>query len=378
MIKVKLRNKVILGGKKSLYLDFYPPILHPDTQKNTRREVLGLYIYDKAKTPLQKNHNNETLSLAENIRAKRQIEIQSGQYGFLSTQKYNGDFLDYFQELIEKRNKNSRGAWQCALVYLKEFTGGKIRFSDINVKFCNDFKTYILKAHRLRSRKFLISQNTAQSYFNRLKAALKQAYKEGLIKTDISIQVERIKDAETERKFVTIEELNKLIRTECGLPLLKQAALFSALTGLRFSDIQKLQWKEVRKNKGANGKTNYTLHFTQKKTKGVEVLPISQQAYELLGVEGQQDEKAFEGLQYSAFVNFHLKRWILEAGITKNITFHCFRHTYATLQLSAGTDLYTVSKMLGHRDIKTTQIYAKVMDKAKREASERIVLDFSQ
>ena len=71
-----------------------------------------------------------------------------------------------------------------------------------------------------------------------------------------------------------------------------------------------------------------------------------------------------------------LKRWIQSAGITRNITFHCFRHTYATLQLSNGTDIYTVSKMLGHRDLKTTQIYAKIIDKTKLEATDKIKIDF--
>ena len=377
MTKVKLRKKQILGGKESLYLDFYPPILHPVTQKNTRRQVLGLYIHAKVRTPLEKKHNIETLALAENIQAKRQIEVQNGHYEFLSESKYNSSFLEYFEVLKDKRDEKNQGGWFCTLFYLKKFTSGNVRFADITVNFCNEFKHYLLKAPRLRSDKRIISQNTAHFYFSRFKSALKQAYKDGLLKTDFSGQLERIKEAETERQFVTIEELNTLIRTECGLPILKQAALFSALTGLRFSDIEKLIWSEVRKEKGEYDKINYTLHFTQKKTKGVEVLPISQQAYELLGKRGQPNENVFIGLKYSAFINFHLKRWILLAGITKNITFHCFRHTYATLQLSAGTDLYTVSKMLGHRDIKTTQIYAKVMDKAKREAADKIQLDFS-
>ncbi len=84
----------------------------------------------------------------------------------------------------------------------------------------------------------------------------------------------------------------------------------------------------------------------------------------------------FEGLQYSAYQNSLLKEWIIKAGITKAITFHCFRHTYATLQLSQGTDIYTVSKMLGHRDLKTTQVYAKVIDLTKRAAADKIKLDF--
>ena len=109
-------------------------------------------------------------------------------------------------------------------------------------------------------------------------------------------------------------------------------------------------------------------------------MPISEQAYSFTeGTENPkdmpQDEPVFEGLKYSAYHNKHLFQWIGAAGITKNITFHSFRHTYATLQLFHGTDIYTVSKMLGHKDLKTTQIYAKIVDDTKRKAANKIKLD---
>ncbi len=104
-------------------------------------------------------------------------------------------------------------------------------------------------------------------------------------------------------------------------------------------------------------------------------MPISEQAYTLLGERRGENEKFFCRLVYSAYTNKQLFQWLKEAGITKKITFHCFRHTFATLQLTKGTDIYTVSKMLGHREIKTTQIYAKVVDDAKREAANKIKLD---
>lgn len=108
-------------------------------------------------------------------------------------------------------------------------------------------------------------------------------------------------------------------------------------------------------------------------------MPIGDEATQLLGERGDKDAKVFPGLTYSAYENKHLYQWIGLAGIEKNITFHCFRHTYAVLQLELGADLYTVSKMLGHRDLKTTQIYAKIVDKTKQDAANRIKLnvDFS-
>ncbi|MEZ4856754.1 MAG: site-specific integrase [Gelidibacter sp.] len=147
--------------------------------------------------------------------------------------------------------------------------------------------------------------------------------------------------------------------------------IFSALTGLRWSDIEKLLWSEIQHSK----EMGYYIRFRQKKTKGAETLPISEQARELLGEAGKPEAKVFEGLHYSAWSNLKLQQWMLKAGITKNITFHCARHTYATLQLTLGTDIYTVSKLLGHKELRTTQIYAKVIDDKKKEAANRIQLD---
>lgn len=119
----------------------------------------------------------------------------------------------------------------------------------------------------------------------------------------------------------------------------------------------------------------YYIRFRQKKTKGAETLPISKQDFSLLGEPQDKDERVFKGLKYSAWHNLKLQQWMMRAGISKTITFHCARHSYATLQLSAGTDIYTVSKLLDHRELKTTQIYAKVIDQQKKEAANRIKLD---
>lgn len=117
------------------------------------------------------------------------------------------------------------------------------------------------------------------------------------------------------------------------------------------------------------------LNYTQQKTKGVEYMPISQQALDLCGEPREPEQLVFEDLPDPAWISKPLKRWIEAAGITKRITFHCFRHTYATLQLSSGTDIYTVSKMLRYTNVKTTQIYAKVVDEKKSKAAQAIQLN---
>ncbi len=378
-IKVKLRQKAISGNRQSLYLDFYPAIPHPETGEPTRREFLGLYLIDKAKNPIDKQHNKETLQLAEQIRQKKENHLNKPEIytGYELQQKRikelgEQNFVTYFKTLADKRKASNHDNWVSAYNYLETFTKGNLKFAHLNEKFCNEFKEYLLTTKSNKSSKKTLAQNSAVSYFNKLKATLKQAYKDGYLTTDLNAKIEPVKQAETRRNFLTIEELNSLVKTECNNPLLKRAALFSALTGLRFSDIKNLVWGEIH-HSVENG---YSIQFTQQKTKGVEVLPISEQAYSLLGERKEPTDKVFEGLTYSAYENKHLYQWIGAAGITKDITFHCFRHTFATLQLSKGTDIYTVSKMLGHRELKTTQIYAKIIDQTKREAADKIHLDF--
>lgn len=391
--KVTLREKPISKNRNSLYLDFYPPIIDLNSGKPTRREFLRFYVYSnlnkkEKKKPvydvnpainsIYEKHNKETLAVAESIRQKRQNildkpEIYTGYEQEQLRLKEQGEknFVVYFKRLVDKRKASNHDNWVAAYKYLIAFTEGTLRVSDLSEKFFSDFKEYLLTTLSNKSNKVTLSQNSAASYFNKVKAALKQAFKDGMLQTDFNAKIEPIKTTETQRNFLTIEELNRLVQTECQNVLLKRAALFSALCGIRHSDIKKLTWNELEYIEG-NG---YFIQFKQQKTKGVEMMPISEQAYSLLGERKEPTDKVFEGLTYSAYENKHLSQWIGAAGITKNITFHCFRHTFATLQLSMGTDIYTVSKMLGHRELKTTQIYAKIIDKTKREAADKIQLD---
>jgi integrase len=376
--KVSLRQKKISKGRKSLYLDFYPAIPHPETGKPTRREFLGLYIYEKPKNPIEKKDNTETLKIGESIKQKRENflnkpEIYSQYEKEQLRIKELGEmcFISYFKKLAYKRKNSNHNNWISALNYLETFTNGTLKFSDLNELFFENFKEYLLTTKSNKSDKVTLSQNSAVSYFNKVKAALKQAYKDGILQNDLNGKLNPIKTEETRREYLTLEELNKLVRTPCNNDVMKRAALFSSLTGLRFSDIQRMTWKELSFTEGQG----YYLNFTQKKTEGVETMPISEQAYSLLGEPKESQTKVFEGLEYSAYHNKHLFQWIGAAGITKDITFHCFRHTFATLQLFNGTDIYTVSKMLGHKDLKTTQIYAKIVDESKRRAADKIKLD---
>ena len=124
-----------------------------------------------------------------------------------------------------------------------------------------------------------------------------------------------------------------------------------------------MTWSEVHKQ------GDYTrIIFKQKKTSGQEYIDITPQAAELLGERRNPTDLVFNDFLTASATNHAIKVWMLRAGITKEITFHCARHTFAVMMLDIGTDIYTVSKLLGHRELSTTQIYAKVLDKTKQAA----------
>ncbi|HBR10830.1 MAG TPA: recombinase [Chryseobacterium sp.] len=326
------------------------------------------------------DHDIETMLYADAIRKLRQKEYDNADlYSELDSiqaeqkEKSQENFIKYFEAVIKKRHKNSSSSiiinWERSIEFLKDFAGETLVFSQIDIKFCEDFKSFLQTAKRGGNKDGILSQNTASTYFSVFKAALKQAFIDGYFTTDISAKIKSIPSQETRREYLTIEELNSLVETPCENDVLKRAALFSALTGLRHSDIQKLKWNEIS-FEGNQPRIN----FTQKKTKGVEYMPISQQALEICGEPKSANDLVFENLTNPSWINRPLKNWVAKAGINKNITFHCFRHTFATLQLSNGTDIYTVSKMLGHTNVKTTQVYAKVIDEKKNKAAEAIQL----
>lgn len=363
-MKVTLRKR-LKNNKVVLYLDYY-------NKGKRKTEYLKLFLHPNPKTKSERDFNKKTMSLAESIWAQRQIEIQNGIYGFQDLEKLNGSFFLYIENLTAGKNSSpdNYGNWDSMFKHLKIYAPKDISFKNIDKQFVEGFKSYLDKEAITKGKKSL-SQNSKYSYFGKFKATLKQAVKDGVLKVNPADNISHFKQGEPQREFLTLDELQSIVKIECEIPLLKKAFLFSALTGLRWSDIEKLVWSEVQHSK----EMGYYIRFRQKKTKGVETLPISEQAFNLLGEQEENANKIFEGLHYSAWTNLKLQQWVMKAGISKTITFHCARHTYATLQLTMGTDIYTVSKLLGHKELRTTQIYAKVIDDKKKDAANRIKLD---
>lgn len=364
MIKVFLREKKINNNRRSLYLDFYPPIINSETNRQTRRQHLRIFVYEKPKDELQRKHNKDTKMLGERLRAEKQLEVQEESFGFVTIQNKQKSFLKYFEQMTEGKKKLSKSSfdnWNCVYKYLEDFTGGECRFADLTPQFCEKFKDFLLESANL-------SQNTASNYFDKFKVAVRSAFENKMLSTNPAFGIKSIKLLETQREFVTLDELQKLAKTPFEREELKRAALFAALTGLRYCDIEKLVWSEIQHSE-ENG---YYIRFKQRKTKGAETLPINAEAFALLNKRKTDSSRVFPTIKYSQCG--YLKKWIADAGISRKITFHCFRHTFATLQMTFGTDIYTVSKLLGHKNLQTTQIYAKIIDEKKREAVNKISL----
>lgn len=375
--KVKLRQKAISGNRKSLYLDFYPAIPHPETGEPTRREFLGLYIYEKAKAPIDKQHNKETLQTGEQIRQKRDNEINKPEIysGYELEQlkiRKQGEqnFVDYFKALADKRKASNHDNWVSAYHYLNTFTDGNLKFTGVNEKFCNDFKEHLLTTKSNRSNKVTLSRNSVVSYFNKLKATLKQAYKDGYLQTNLNSKIEPVESEETIKQTLTIEELNTLVKTECNSPTLRKSVLFSALTGMPFKEMQNLEWGQIE----ISETFGIRIKMIRQKTRKPYLINISEQAYKLLGNPKESNDKVFEELSNRDRYHY-FPVWLAKAGIKKQITFHDLRHTYGCLQIDLGTDIYTLQGNMGHSTPRQSMMYGKISDQRKREAADKIQLD---
>jgi integrase len=344
-------------------------------------EFLHLFIYEKPTTPIEKTHNKEVLLMAEQIRAKRLLECQANQYGLQPTFKRKMSFSKFFEDTIKAKSETlaQLSSWHSVHKHFTNFVKGRdVRFEEVDQVLLENFKQYLLREPITKSGRQL-SNNAALSYFNKIKTLLKEAYMQRIITENPATRVRGIKEVDTKREYLTFEELQKLVHAPCQIDVLKRAFLFSSLTGLRHSDIRKMTWGELYYEESIG----WILRFTQQKTKSVENLPISEQAIQFIDSDidlvkqrvndpAWKDEKVFKGLAYDCWFNKKLKLWMQAAGIEKKATFHTGRHSFATLMLSLNTDMMVVSKLLGHKNLKTTQIYAKVLDSRKIEATNKI------
>lgn len=345
---IKLRFKKTATKGYSLYLDLW----YDDKR---HYEFLKLYVTGKRE---DQNKDKEKIRVACAMRDQKEIDLFKRRTGFeLTSTKEKADFIDYLSRLTEKKNHHN---WNSCLKHLINFAGNNLPFKNIDKKFCSDFKEYLLSK---------VDNNTAQSYFAKFKAALNIAINEDIITTNPAKNVV-IKKRDTTREFLTIKEIKMLKSTPSYDIEVKNAFLFSCFTGLRISDIRELTFEKF---------LDGYLHFRQQKTDRVERIKLHPEAVDILNEQKKirsksESDKVFLLPLDSGTLNKVVRNWVKEADISKRITFHCARHTFATLCLNSDIDIYTVSKLLGHRDLKTTQIYAKLIDKKKDEAIDKLPL----
>lgn len=361
---VTLRTRPLKNGMLSYYLDYYPGYRNQETMKTIRHEGLNIYIYANPKNERERNFNATMSEKAEAIRCRRFESIVNDRYDFFDRHKLKADFLEYYRKQLRKHDQK----WEFVYHHFYNFVHGKCTFEEIDIDLCNKFREYLLNAKQLR-RDGRISKNSASGYWSTFRGLLKILYRNRLIKTNINDFLDKIETEDTPKEYLSVEEVYKLAETPCKKPILKTASLFSCLTSLRISDILSLQWHEIV-DFAAGGKC---VHTITQKTKTEDIIPISDEALQLIGYSPEKTGLVFKGLKRS-WTQHPMKEWIREAGITKNITFHSYRRTYATLQGAAGTDIRTIQSNMAHKSITTTQRYMKVVDSNKREASNRISL----
>ncbi|MDR3594280.1 tyrosine-type recombinase/integrase [Clostridium sp.] len=340
-MKIFLRKKRLQDGSDSLYLDIY---------KDGQRSYEFLKLYLKKGHP----NNKETILLAENIKAKRLMELNSNEYEQVSTQKRKASFTKFFERYSDAKPKWSN--YHGTLKHLKLFEPKDIIYKQINKLWLENFSEY------LSSKESGLSKNSAFLYFRKLKEVLYKASNEGFIRAEVIRSVKCPQKGKIERKYLELKEIEKLVITPSDRWDIKRAFLFSCFTGLRQSDVRNLKWKDIQDN---------TIKITQQKTKGALSIPLSQTALNILKTENifhLPEANIFKIPTDRTTIIRALGRWFKKAEIKQKAFYHLSRHTFATLSLTSGNEIYTVSKLLGHTSLKTTEIYANIIDEKKQQA----------
>lgn len=365
---IKIRLKKISNDCQSIYLDIY-------FDGKRQYEFLKLYIIPEH-SRVDKERNHETLKLANAIKSQKIVELQNRAYGFQCYKPITLKLTDYMMIIANKSTdyEARKSSIHAVIHHLNKYTPRGILLRKVDKNYILGFVDYLKKAEQehCKEKKYL-HINTQLHYFKILRYCLNYAVSEEYIANN---PIDKIKNEEkpkrcrVEREYLTIGELTRLVRTPFYNTLLKKAFLFSCFCGLRHCDIVALKWNNIRFTD--NG--NVILNIVQQKTKEAISLPLSSEAIKYLPERGiaQDTDKVFAGLISLGRSNEILYRWAEQADVSKHITFHTARHTHATMMLTLGADLYTVSKLLGHTNIQTTQIYAKIVDETKKRAVELI------
>ncbi len=365
---VRIRFKELKNGNKSIYLDIY---------RDGKRtyEFLKLYIVPEL-DPASRVLNEHNLALANKVKADRIIQLTNNEKGVTNSMLHSRlkliDLINMYEQWIKDNGKSMGPSGLASLrKAVTQFRGDGVTLKQIDKTYCIEFINYLRNDYKSRMKRPL-STNSIASYSAALSATFNWAVRHDYIKEnpfDKLSSNDRVYHVESQRDYLEIDELKRLIATECPTrQSVKQAFLFSCYCGLRTSDIRALRWGQIHKDGD-----QWRVSVVMKKTATPIYLPLSSQAMKWLPERGDasDDDKVFS-LPTTSRVSIILGNWAKAANVKKEITFHVSRHTFATLMLTLDVDLYTTSKLLGHKNIATTQIYAKIIDQKKDDAVNRV------
>ena len=360
-----MRFKPLKDGRRHIYLDIY---------KDGKRtyEYLKLYLLPESDAGAEKT-NAKTIKEAEAILKKRIQELkkepEESKYLKKEVEMPKDemlllDWIKEFEELQRRRGVKSLGATKRFHVSVQDF-GRNPKLKDIDKSFCLAYIDFLRNYTKKDGTDYSVKSKF--DMFECLNNAINTAIQQEILTANPINKIdrsERIRRKESQRDFLTIDEVKRLIATPCDNPTVKQAYLFACSCGLRIGDVLNLKWKDISEDKGT-----WRASILMLKSQRPLYIPLGEQARKWMPEQGEDgpNEKVFK-LNRQA-INENLQSWAEAAGITnKKVTFHTSRHTFATMLLTLGADIYTVSKLLGHTSVKTTQIYAKIIDQKKDDA----------
>lgn len=355
-----MRYKELEDGRKSIYLDTY---------HNGKRhyEFLKLYLLPEV-TKKSKTENAKTMRKANAIIQERIGEFYNNKVEVPAESSPSRMLLqDWFakccQYQLQRGVKKTDRIVDMSHIMAK--FNADIRLDEVDKQFCIDFINYLRTVHRTKEGRNL-SPSTVYTHAGSFQMALNEAVRQGLIEENPWAKLDRVdkpKEPESKREYLTIDEVKKLTETPFFHEYVRQAFLFSCFCGIRAVDLEQLRWKYIFEDQG-----QWRIGIVQQKTGEVLYSPLSKQAVKWLPERGEDDALVFPKVADRLRLGDYLKIWLAAAGIKKTITFHCARHTFATMMLTVGADIYTTSKLMGHTSVRSTQIYAKIVDEAKDKA----------
>jgi len=348
-MSVKLRSKSLKNGKKSLYLDIYF-----DDQR--KYEFLKLYVHSSPKNTQQKDENAQARQLANEIRAKRELELVSLGHGIVPEFKKKMDFFTFADTFLQRWKESSMyREYDTTINHFKKSLGrDKIPINAINVEVVERFKAYLFSNAELNG-------GTPFNYFARFKTIMKQAEKEGLIMNNPVNMVKNKRLPPTIKTTLTPDEIQKLAMTPLDAKDLKRAFIFSCYSGLAYVDVKQLCWIDIQ---------NDILDGRRIKTNEEYIIQLNNVALKMLGDKrGEPNQKVFSLYHSIGYADKKLQEWAKVAGIEKHITYHVARHSFATnlLRYSTESEL-TVSKLMGLSSTKYVATYARIAQSQKDDA----------